>query len=716
MVDTNNHTIRKITSSGVVTTLAGLAGAPGSADGTGSVARFNLPNSIAIDGSGNVYVADTFNHTIRKITPAGVVSTLAGLAENPGTSDGTGSAARFDLPFGVTADFAGNVFAADTANQTIRKITPAGVVTTLAGGVGIIGSDDGLGSAARFNVPRGVAVDGAGNVYVADEGNSVMRKITPGGAVSTLAGLPGAQGSADGSGSTARFNQAAGIAVNSAGALSVADTRNYTIRRGAAPLKQGALDPTFDAGNFTNGLVNAAVLQPDGKVVIGGSFNKVHGVVRHNLARLNADGTLDLTFDPGEGSDYGIAIGGLTLQSDGKLIIVGSFEKFNGISRVAGIARLNSNGSLDMGFDPGRTISNDGQDDGNGNATYPGRVHRIVLQQDGKIVVAGQFLFVITAPGQSVARAGVVRFSGDGTFDSSFDPGTGCVYAANPPNLLLFINGAAKQALGANSEKILLTGNFDLFDGHPVPGVVRLNTDGSFDGTFALESDPKTFYFTGLLVQANDEVLLSGVILPEQARRIFRLHSNGQTDIGFATEGFLGGVTGEIDVIAEQPDGKLLVGGFFHTLGGATANNIVRLETNGARDPTFDATSAGPSGFRVEAILVRPGDGQIFVGGYFSTFGGEVRNNIAWADSDGAVSSTYDGLPGVADYQPQIYALAVQPDGKILAGGFFSSLNGVPHYNLVRLDPDATLDPSLAARLGPKDPSARCSSSRTEKS
>ena len=205
VADTNNYTIRKITPSGVVSTLAGLAGSPGSADGTGSAARFNDPYGVAVDSAGNVYVADTGNNTIRKITPSGVVSTLAGLAGSIGSADGTGSAARFFQPYGVAVDSAGNVYVADTNNNTIRKITPSGVVSTLAGLAGSFGSADGTGSAARFYYPEGVAVDSAGNVYVADTGNDTIRKITPSGVVSTLAGLAGSIGSADGTGSAARF-------------------------------------------------------------------------------------------------------------------------------------------------------------------------------------------------------------------------------------------------------------------------------------------------------------------------------------------------------------------------------------------------------------------------------------------------------------------------------------------------------------------------------
>ena len=247
----------------------------------------------------------------------------------------------------------------------------------------------------------------------------------------------------------------------------------------------GALDPTFNAGTFTNGQVNAAILQPDGKLIIGGQFSKVHGTVRHNVARLNADGTVDPTFDPGDGPDSGIGPNGMTLLSDGKIIICGSSELFssvNGIYRPGGIARLNADGSLDQAYNPGRTIALQPYDDGTGNALDPGYVRSVVLQTDGKIVVAGNFYSVVAEHGVSVPRSGVARFNSDGTFDPTYDPGTGLVLSTAPSGLDATF--AIQQRNAPNNGKVILGGHFDKFDGHPVPGLVRLNTDGSFESTF----------------------------------------------------------------------------------------------------------------------------------------------------------------------------------------------------------------------------------------
>ena len=234
IADTDNHTIRKIVAaSGAVTTLAGLAGSSGSADGTGSDARFNGPSGVAVDGAGNVYVADSLNNLLRKVTASGVVSTLAGSPGTAGGADGTGSDALFHGPQGLAIDAGGNnLYVADTNNHTIRNVVPStGVVTTLSGLAGNSGSVDGPGNVARFSYPSGVAVDRAGNLYVADTGNHTIRVIAPSGLVSTLAGLAGSSGGADGTGSAARFDSPSDVAVDSSGNLYVADTDNFTIRK-----------------------------------------------------------------------------------------------------------------------------------------------------------------------------------------------------------------------------------------------------------------------------------------------------------------------------------------------------------------------------------------------------------------------------------------------------------------------------------------------------
>lgn len=230
VTDTGNAAIRKITPDGVVITFAGVAGTPGSADGIGANARFSGPTGIALDSANNLYVADSGNHTIRKIDSAGNVSTFAGTAGMPGSTDATGAGARFNFPGAIAIDGIGNLYVADTANDAIREITSTAVVTTLAGAAGMVGSTNGIGPGARFSNPAGIALDTAGNIYVSDLGNDTIRKIATGAVVSTLAGLPGTIGCDDG-GAAARFDSPFGLAVDSKGNVYVADSNNNTIRR-----------------------------------------------------------------------------------------------------------------------------------------------------------------------------------------------------------------------------------------------------------------------------------------------------------------------------------------------------------------------------------------------------------------------------------------------------------------------------------------------------
>lgn len=229
VADAANDTIRKITSGGVVTTFAGSPGVAGANDGNSAL--FNAPQAVAVDKSGNVYVADTGNSTIRKITSGGAVSTVAGLPGVSGCSDGTGTNAQFSAPEGIAVDASGNAYVADTLNHTIREVTPAGAVTTIAGTAGVFGAVDGTGNAALFNRPTGLAIDGSGNLYVTDFYNHTVRKIMPGGVVTTLAGLPGVFGNMDGTNCVARFFEPQGVAVDNNGNVYVADSGNHTVRQ-----------------------------------------------------------------------------------------------------------------------------------------------------------------------------------------------------------------------------------------------------------------------------------------------------------------------------------------------------------------------------------------------------------------------------------------------------------------------------------------------------
>ena len=271
VADSSNHTIRKVTRSGVVTTLAGSPQQAGAAEGSGSEARFNRPSDVALDFEGNIFVADSGNQTIRKITPVGDVRTFCGIAGTAGSADGDPATARFTYPTGLAIGADATVYVVDSYSHTIRKISSEGMTSTLAGSAGQIGAADGPGTEARFKYPLSIAVDSNGFLYVTDEGNHVLRKITPDGVVTTLAGsVSEFGGSANGTGSAARFNRPQGVKVDAAGTIFVVDHSNQAIRK--VTTTGTVTTPAGTAGSFgfANGLGNAARFwNPSGLALAG---------------------------------------------------------------------------------------------------------------------------------------------------------------------------------------------------------------------------------------------------------------------------------------------------------------------------------------------------------------------------------------------------------------------------------------------------------------
>ena len=328
VADSGNHTIRVIATDNAVSTLAGRGRYSGTNDGAGSAARFNIPSGIGVDGAGNVYVAEHGSHTVRFVTPAGVVTTLAGSAGQAGSADGTGTDARFSNPFGLAVGNAGVVYVSECGNNTLRKLAPGPTVTTLAGAPSHAGADDGVLSGARFNGPCAMASDPAGNFYVADSANNTIRKFTPAGVVTTLAGSPGLSGSADGVGSNARFNRPAGIAVDAWGTLYVADNNNSTVRSIAPDGTVRTLAGRVGQSGYQDGPSWAATFDYPVGVAVDRLLNVYVTDAGTTIRKITATGTVSTI--AGAFSLYGSADG------------VGTAARFNG----AGAMTSDSAGNL----------------------------------------------------------------------------------------------------------------------------------------------------------------------------------------------------------------------------------------------------------------------------------------------------------------------------------------------------------------------------------
>lgn len=281
--DSNNHRIRKITPAGVVSTFAGSS--VGLLDGTGTAAGFNFPTGLAIDSAGNIYVCDENNCRIRKITPAGVVTHIAGV--NNGFVDGPGISAKFSYPRGIAVDATGNLYVTDTYNHKIRKIDTSGNVTTFAGS--IQGAADGTGTAAQFDLPEGIVIDSSGNLYITDA-TCKIRKVTPAGVVTTITGsTPGYN---DGNISTAQFNRPSAMALDSSGNIYVTDSMNHKIRKIAT---DGTVSTVAGSTQgYQNGAANTAKFNFPSSIFLASNSLYVGEIAGNFTIRKITGGTLSI--------------------------------------------------------------------------------------------------------------------------------------------------------------------------------------------------------------------------------------------------------------------------------------------------------------------------------------------------------------------------------------------------------------------------------------
>ena len=424
-------------------------------------------------------------------------------------------------------------------------------------------------------------------------------------------------------------------------------SQNRIIRLNA----DGTKDSSFNIGTGFNNTVNVITTQADGKILIGGRFTTYNGITEYRIIRLNADGTKDSSFNSGLG--VGGEIHSIAFQTDGK-ILIGNF-------------RLNPNGSIDTSFNTGTGFDNN--------------VYSIAIQSDGKILVGGSFNFY----NQSVANR-FTRLNSDGTKDSSFNAGTGfsdTVYCI------------AKQSDG----KILVGGSFMDYKGVNERFIIRLNTDGSKDTSFDTGTGFNGIVLT-IAIQPDGKILVGGVFNNYKGvteSKIIRLNADGSKDTSFNTGT---GFNNNVSTIAIQTDGKILVGGYFTSYNGVNENKIIRLNNDGTKDISFNTgTGFGNVNYLIVSTIVVQTDGKILVGGNFDSYKGITSRALIRLNSDGTKDTSFDSGIGF-NLNARVYVITLQHDGKILVGGGFVSYNGVSDSNIIRLNSDGTKDTSFNTGTG----------------
>ena len=418
----------------------------------------------------------------------------------------------------------------------------------------------------------------------------------------------------------------------------------------------GSVDPTFNAGTGANGIIYSIAMQTDGKIVVGGAFSQIDGINRNRIARLNADGSLDLTFDPGTGTDGRVRA---VAVFNGKILIGGDFYEVNQVPRVR-IARLNSNGSVDNTFNSGSGADLE--------------VLSLAVQTDGRILIGGYFLNV-----NDVARNYLCRLNSNGTVDENFDPGQG-------PNL--DVDTIALQSDG----RIIIGGGFDSVNGYARGKVARLDGAGNLDETF----DPGTgadFHVSAVAVQSNGGVVVGGNFgsfngIPRG--NIVRLKTDGGLDDGFNPGN---GTDGGVYALAVQA-GKVVVGGTFRIFNGVTRNYIMRLDSVGALDPVFEPNTGAD--YPVLSVAAEE-SGRVLMGGYFTIVGGVSRHYVARLNADGRLDLSF--TPGTGPDSRVLNVLPVS-EGKTIIGGLFTTFNGTNRAHLARLNSDGNLDLAFNPGLG----------------
>lgn len=442
-------------------------------------------------------------------------------------------------------------------------------------------------------------------------------------------------------------------------------TFNTVAKNGIARLNSDGSDDSTLTVSGTGANILAIARQSDGKLVVGGIFPAIAGTTRQSIARLNADGTFDATFDAGTGlNTTGIPLGSvndLALLADGSVILVGAFTSYNGISR-SGIARANTNGTLDAGLAP--------------TATQAGNIWAIYRQTDGKVLIGGSFSGV-----NGTARTNVARLNTDGSLDTSFDSGTGA-------------NGLVESFAVQPDGKTIVGGEFTTFNGTPSKGIVRLNTNGSIDTSFVVGTGIDGAVFS-IVLQADGKVLVGGVFPTYNSvagNNLVRLNTDGSRDTSLVTGT---GPNSTVRKIVVQADAKILVGGDFATYNGSPRTRLMRINSDGSADASFvtGTISSGVNDFVLQA------DGKIALVGGFTSINSVTRNRIARLNSDGSLDTSFD--PGAGVIGGNVNAIAATADGKYLVGGAFTTGDSLPKNRIVRVRANGSIDHKFLSGLGP---------------
>lgn len=431
-------------------------------------------------------------------------------------------------------------------------------------------------------------------------------------------------------------------------------------------LPNGQADVTFMPARGLSNFPVFTLLQPDDKIITNGFFNSYNGEQANQLVRLNGNGTTDSSFNAGLGfmGDYSNYIISGALQADGKIVIGGAFNTYDTYARN-NIARLNSDGSLDVSFDPGT-----GAD---------GEVNAVVIQSDGKIIIGGEFTSYNGTPANHV-----VRINSDGSIDNSFDPGAGT-------------SGPVWSAVIQPDDKVILGGYFDNCDGYTRHGIARLNTDGSTDLSFD-NATTALYYATTLALQGDGKLLLAGYVtneLGDYAQRVVRLNSDGTNDASFAVGSAGTGYIGKICLLSDE---RVIVAGAFTDFNGNAAGNIICMDTDGSVDTDFDP-GPGADGQIITAVV--QSDDRVVMGGFLETYYFSYQPYLARANKYGVFDNTFNNE--IAGANSDILATAIQPDDKVIIAGYFNSVNDAARNHIARMHTDGRVDNSFDPGAGAND-------------